>query len=262
MLQLSEIQRQITAEILGDGGAGRRRAVAETDTATDNRIDIHRNNFVITLTDALAQVYPVILRLVGSDYFRQVARDFVCRHPPSARTLIQYGGNFPEFLACQPSAAAHPYLSDVGKLEWACHLAFHAPDTTTTDLQRLLDVPADAWPNARVRVSPSLQLVQSNYPIARIWFENQPDREDPSVIELEIGKTFVSVMRPDLDIEVRSHDAAEFKLISLVKSGCRLQEAYDLATESVGPIDLEALLTQWLAAKLIVDINPKNETTL
>lgn len=256
MQQLVELQRRMAAALLGSENSGMESEVVENGAAANDRIDIYKNNVVITLTDAIAQVYPVIHRLVGDHYFRQVARGFVRGHPPRKRSLIYYGGEFPDFLAIQPSAAAHPYLGDVAKLEWACHLAFHAPEAATTDLACWQQVPADAWPGARIRMSPSLQLIRSSYPIVRIWQENQPNRDVPPTIELVAGQTFASVSRPDCDVEARSHTAAEFQLISLLKGGTCLQEAYEAAMEANGPLDLEALLREWMAARLIVDIDP------
>ncbi len=256
MQQLAELQRKIAATLLGSDEMGLESEVVENGVAVNERINIYKNNVVTTLTNSLAQIYPVIHRLVGDDYFRQVARGFVRGHPPRERSLIDYGGAFPDFLAIEPSSAAHPYLCDVGKLEWACHLAFHAPDAAPTDLARWQQISADAWPGAQVRMSSSLQLIQSSYPIARIWLENQPDQEEPPLIELAAGKTFISVARPDRDVEVRSHAAAEFHLISLLKDGMSLQEAYEAAKEVNGPLDLEALLREWVAARLIVDIDP------
>lgn len=256
MPQLAEFQRKMSAALLGGENTGMESEVVENGVAVNERIDIYKNNVVITLTDAMAQVYPVIHRLVGDDYFRQVTRGFVRGHPPRKRSLIDYGGAFPDFLSIQPSAAAHPYLGDVAKLEWACHLAFHAPDTPTMALARWQQIPADAWPGARVRMSPSLTLIQSIYPIVRIWQENQSDRDVPPTIEIGAGQTFASVARPDHDVEVRSHSAAEFRIVSLLKGGSCLQEAYGATAEANGPFDLERLLREWVAARLIVDFDP------
>jgi hypothetical protein len=256
MQHLGKFQKKMAAALLGSGCAGLDGEVVENGIPAARRLDIYRNNLLITLTDALAQLYPVVERLVGTNYFRQVARGFARRHPPRERSLLNYGGAFADFLTSLPSAAAYPYLGDVARLEWACHLAFHAPDPTMSDLARILELPAHTWSGARVRMSSSLQLIESNYPIFRIWIANQPEEADPPLVELDAGETFTSVTRPGYDVEVRSHTAGDFQFISQLKNGASLQAAYDAATEASGSIDIEALLCELVERRLIIDIEP------
>lgn len=256
MQQLADLQRSFAKALLDSDETLLRNEVVSDGISASERIDIYRSNILTTLTNVLESVYPVILRLVGNDYFRQVARGFVGRHPPRQRSLIAYGVEFPRYLATQPSAAAYPYLCDVARLEWACHQAFHAPDAKSSNFARLLDVPAKAWPGARVRLTPSLQLIQSDYPIDRIWRENQPDCLEPSLIELRFEETFTSVARRDVEVQLRSHPAAEFKFISMLKAGNRLQIAYAAAALTDNNLDIEALLRDWIEARLVVGFDP------
>lgn len=262
MQQLSELQSVLASTLLGGDPAAIEGEIVAGRLSAAERLDIHRNNVVISLTDALAKVYPVIHRLVGDNYFRQVARDFVHRHPPRDRSLIAYGAEFPEFLAAEPSTQDHPYFADVAYLEWACHVAFHAPDSPPFDLARLIDMPVDAWPGARICFAPSLKLIRSDYPIARIWLENQLDREQVATIELEDGVNYTSVARPESDVEVRSLDATEYFFASSLQAGACLEEAYETAAESCGPFDIETLLRDWMVMRLIFDISPGEGATV
>lgn len=256
MQRLADFQRDFANALLDGDGKLLRKNVATDGISASERLEIYRSNIITTLRDVLESVYPVILRLVGGDYFCQVARGFVARHPPRQRSLIAYGGEFPWYLAIQPSAAAHPYLCDVARLEWACHQAFHAPDAEASNFSCLLDVPADAWPGARVRLTPSLQLIRSDYPIERIWRENQPDRSEPPLIELRSSETFTSVARPDVEVQVRSHAAAEFEFILMLKAGKRLQDAYEAAALTDNNLDIEGLLRDWIEERLVVGFDP------
>ena len=41
------------------------------------RFAVYRNNLVVSLVDALADTYPVVQEMVGVEFFRAMAREFV-----------------------------------------------------------------------------------------------------------------------------------------------------------------------------------------
>jgi uncharacterized protein (UPF0276 family) len=63
------------------------------------RFDVHRNNVVTSLTAALAATFPVVLELVGADFFQAMAREFVRAAPPASPVLAEYGEAFADFVA-------------------------------------------------------------------------------------------------------------------------------------------------------------------
>ena len=76
-------------------------------------------------------------------------------------------------------------------------------------------------------------------------------------MRLAPGETFTSVARPRLDVEVRTHGAAAFRMLLLLATGARLDDAYRAVVACFGALDLEALLADLLASGLIVDIEPR-----
>ena len=125
MRALRETQEEFAAALLG-GGAHR----------FDRRLQVYRNNVFVSLLQALADVYPVLVRLVGRDYFDQAARRFVREHPSRSGNLHDFGSELPGFLGRLPEAASLPYLPDVAALEWAWHEAFHAGDAPALEAAR------------------------------------------------------------------------------------------------------------------------------
>jgi hypothetical protein len=63
--------------------------------AAPHRFAIYRNNFVAGLTQALRHRFPVSERLVGEDFFRAMARDYIAGHRPRSPLLMTYGDDFP-----------------------------------------------------------------------------------------------------------------------------------------------------------------------
>ena len=92
------------------------------------RFAVYRNNVYASLIDALAGRFPATVKLVGDEFFRAMAREYVEKTPPRSAVLLRYGGDFPDFIGAFPPAAAVPYLADVARLEWVWHEAYHAAD--------------------------------------------------------------------------------------------------------------------------------------
>ena len=62
------------------------------------RLRIYRNNLHEGFQKTLALEYPVIGRLVGNEYFRQLALAFLACHPSTSGDLHHVGAPFAAFL--------------------------------------------------------------------------------------------------------------------------------------------------------------------
>ena len=85
------------------------------------------------IIDALASSYPAVLRLVGQPYFDALGATYLRNYPPTARTLVGYGENFPDFVAQVESAKALPYLRDIARLDRAFLESSIAADAPALD---------------------------------------------------------------------------------------------------------------------------------
>ncbi|SIN81288.1 DNA-binding domain-containing protein [Vannielia litorea] len=126
------------------------------------RFDVYRNNVVVSLSEALAEAFPVIKGIVGEAFFSALAGQYVRQHPPRDPRIATWGGSFAGFLASFPPVAHLPYLPDVARLEQARRESYHAADSTPAN-------PATITPQSRFALAPSVRLVQSPYPIHAIW---------------------------------------------------------------------------------------------
>jgi len=127
----------------------------------DSRREIHRSHHYASLTDALAQTYPITIALVGNDYFKQLARQYIDTYKLSTPAVDSYGEQFPD-LAARLSPLV--YLSDVMRAEWYIDcLKHHQPDSP--DLSGLANC-ANA-DRLRLKVK-NARLIKSQYAIASL----------------------------------------------------------------------------------------------
>lgn len=164
------------------------------------RFDVYRNNVVAGLIAALGDAYPVVLRLVGLEFFRAMAAAYVTRHPPQSPILLAYGAGFPRFLAGFPPVKSLPYVSDVARIERAWVEAYHAPDLTPAEITPVLTLPPAILGTVRVNLHPSLRLIASHFPALTIWQSNQPGNT-PAPVDLTIEETAL-ILRPRQQVVV------------------------------------------------------------
>lgn len=93
-----------------------------------SRYAVYRNNVQSSLINALAEGYPVVLQLVGDEFFRAMVALYVQRYPPQSPLINDYGKDFAEFIDSFEPAASVPYLADVARLERLRVQAYHAAD--------------------------------------------------------------------------------------------------------------------------------------
>src|SRR5262245_42691844 len=62
--------------------------------SADRRFAVYRNNRSAGLIAALAARFPVVQRLVGDEFFREMARQYIAHDPPRSPILMEYGETF------------------------------------------------------------------------------------------------------------------------------------------------------------------------
>ncbi len=202
------------------------------------RVQIYRNHTRVSLTQALADVYPVVARLVGEAFFGQLAREYLRKHPSRSGNLQDFGRELALFLCGLPEARALPYLGDVAALEWAYHEVFHAGDAAPLDLVRLAQVPDAEQGKLRFRLHPATRLVASRYPIFAIWEANQDEAQPVEAIDLESGPDYLMAARRELDSFVARLAPGEFALAAEIATGAPLAQACDAALAADPVIDV------------------------
>ncbi len=215
------------------------------------RLAVYRNNVVSSLTEALAANFPAIHTLVGAGFFGFLSSEFIKAHPPREARLSVYGAEFADFLAGFPAASAHPYLPDVARLEYHWLQAYHAPDAPPLNLQDLQNLPPDAFENLRLTLHPSRYFLASDFPIAAIWEANRAEEQDKEEkhISLDQGGNHILIIRPRLEVEVRTLTPAAFALLEALESGKTLIDSYETAAEQDPVFDLQTSLQQLFAGE-------------
>jgi hypothetical protein len=201
MPTLLETQQIMRSSLLGHDN----QAVADFLSAEScsESINIYRNTVLISLTKALKLSYPVVLQLVGEEFFEATALEFARKEPPQLAYLDRYGGGFSTFLRAFLPAAGVPYLADVARLEWAINRAIHAPDLDAIDVHALEAISPADQERVRFRWHPSISLLDLAYPADVIW-RAIVDGNDSALAEIDIdaGPVWLLIERGKIGVRV------------------------------------------------------------
>ncbi len=218
--------------------------------AVGNRFGVYRNNFVVGLSTALAESFPVIRKLVGDEFFMAMANVFVRSHLPKSPLMMYYGDDFPSFLDSFPPVTKFPYLPDVARLEHARRLAFHAADCVPVGAAALAAVAEASLPAVRFRLLPSVHLVRSKFPIFSIWRYNATPDQSPLAAHGED----VLIARPFGDVEIRPLPAGAHAFLSSMLAGETLSRAIEIGNSASSEFDPTAQIGGVLQSNILAEI--------
>jgi len=242
VLSLRDLQASFAAHLFEDEPAAIIPWIRADGIDPTARLRIYRNNLHEGFQKTLALEYPVIGRLVGSEYFRQLALAFLARHPSKSGDLHHVGAPFASFLREQFADTDYLYLADVATLEWAYQECLVAEEFEPLDPMTLRDVPAQAYGTLRFTLRPACRLVHSPFPILKMWEANQPGAPADETIDLNTGPDFLTVFRNSEVIYFRRVHEDDHRLLAAFAAGHSLDEALELSLASNPQFNLSAAL--------------------
>jgi hypothetical protein len=226
---LEELQKDTCDAICGGDDARLSELIAGDGLDPRARLRIYRNHAVITLTDALKATYPVVCRLVSDGFFAYAAHEFIREHLPERPSIAEYGAEFPGFLAQFPPCHDLEYLADIARLEWAINKTLHAENVAAITRSDLSAISAVDAPRLVLTTHPGLRLVETRWPIERIWSANQADGDPDLTIDLDSGGVRLQVYRRGDRVMLKSLSPCEFAFLQALANGDSLANAADAA---------------------------------
>jgi hypothetical protein len=257
MPSLSELQRSFGAFLASPAGQRPDErltgAVRAHGLETERRLAVYKNNVYARLIEALAATYPAVARLVGEDFFRFAAREYVVSHPATQRTLIGYGDGFADFLAAFEPAASVPYLPDVARLEHLYLEAYHAAEAEPLTRDRLEALVRDPSTERSVALHPSARLMSSRFPVSRIWEINVREEPIEGRVSIAGDAEHLLIIRPRATVEVRRLSRGAFVAVSAMRKGRGYAEALDAGSSADAVTDLHEHLLSLAAGESFVE---------
>ncbi len=172
-LSLSDLQDQFS-KALHYKATGESCGFVSDVFSADERVQIYRNNFIMSLSEVLEATYPKVLALVGIDCFQQIARQHVLTHPLTQGDVSSYGEGFSRTIRQFDSVISTvPYLPDVADMEWKldlCEMALSLiHEETYYPLDQLASITEEQQNYLVFHFSPNVQFISSQFALFSLW---------------------------------------------------------------------------------------------
>ena len=255
-MKLRKLQELFSAAILTPGSTAEL-AIADEVIAAQSLspmegLAIYQNGVRGTLRETLASIYPVCLRLVGEEFFSGMAIAYIKKFPADSADLADYGAYFSNFIADFPPAASLPYLTDVARLEWHWHRVFHGKNASILDYQALSQISPEQWGQLTFYLPENHILLQSAYPIHRIWQVNQSNYVGEERVSLEEGACRLLIWQTNYEMHIDLLSDEEWTVLQALTSRNPLERICEKISQMTPAIDVGALLPKlvqkgWIA---------------
>lgn len=241
MLSLRELQLRFVAALYEANDAVIHDHLDDGEPSPAARLGVYRNNLREGFIKALALEFPVAQKLVGPGFFRQAALEFQLQYPSQSGDLANIGAPFADFLRARFLTGDYAWLPDIAALEWALQCVAIAPDSAPLSMTALHEVPPERYADLTFEPAPATRLVESRYPIVRIWQSNQP-LAAAEYIDLDTGPDHVLVRRRGEELEFVRLSAGEFTFARMLARRTPLGLATDASLAIEPDFDLARVL--------------------
>lgn len=222
--------------------------------AARSRFAVYRNNVAVGWIRALETRFSAVAAIVGEEFFRAMARDFVAEHPPTSPVLAHFGDGFADFIAAFPPAGEMPYLADIARIEAARTDAYHAADLSRLGPDDFAKLAPESLGDLRVTLHPAIAIQRSRHPIWTIFAMNSGSLP-AAPIEDWRGED-VLIDRPRFDVEtIRLRDGEAAFWLGL-RAGETLGIAIAVALREAPSFDAAAVLADLIGNGRAIGLQP------
>ncbi len=211
--------------------------------------DVYRNGYLRTVIEALAANFPVVETMVGTEYFKQLARAFVSEFPPTTSTLTGYGKDFPAFVGRRINDDL-PYLADVASLDFAWLRSYFSSSGNKIDAAELASF-EDRIVEIRLGLHSSAQLVSATWNVFEIWQIHRRGGSVDEKISIREVPQHILLWRPEQIVQARLLSESECAFFVAIKHGETLGVAADRAIGIESTFDLGREFSLMLEAQLL-----------
>jgi hypothetical protein len=207
------------------------------------RLEIYRTAYHARLIECLADDYPALQAALGERSFEALCRAYIARHPSSGPSLNWFGSRMSAFCRSETALECRAFAADLASLEWAIVEVIHAPMGPRLTAAKLAEMPAEAWSEARLDVTPAFRLIRSEFPV-NAFFQAFRDGSgaaipSPATSATAVYRSGPTVWRMDLTPPMTT-------LLEHLVAGTRLGEALDHAA-----VELEGTAEEIVGQKLM-----------
>ncbi|HHF0534892.1 MULTISPECIES: DNA-binding domain-containing protein [Vibrio] len=226
-MNLATLQNQF-AKALHYQALGEDCDIASDKFTADERMQIYRNNFIVSLSEVLSATYPMVEALLGEECFEQISRQHVLSYPLEEGNVVHYGEGFQDtIMQFSQVIAQAPYSPEVARFEWHIDLARQAQyeQSNAAELKPLAllgEVSEEQQPTLILHLKKGCRSFDSNYAVFDLFSAIQTGQFE----QLNINQLQQGVISIQANGEALCHalDADVFQLLQCLEQKQSLSE--------------------------------------
>lgn len=233
--------------------------------ATTARLDIYAEAYFSRILDSMKSDFSITARLLGEVSFQKLLSDYLKEYPSQTPNIGEIGRNFSKFTSTYEDLKSVGFLKPLMEMEWLMIESFYAENTALLDISKLTSLSNDDWENVEFILSPSINLLCSQWPLDQLsQLNSRSDCVDPSNIEeLEAPQEFL-IFRENGLVAIKPISDHKSLLLRKLKEGQSLISALE-QTQSIFPeTNLESNImdwfNEWVRLGIIYDLKIKRTT--
>lgn len=211
------------------------------------RLDIYHNAYRARLTELLADTYERVAAYIGDDSFHGAALNFIEGHAPVARTLRNYGHEFPAFLA--EYFPHDPEVAELAGMDLRLRNAFDAADADVLRLSDLASVQPREWDTAVFALHPTASFQCFSWNTPAIW-QSLNENIPPPPAELSPRPVTWLFWRKELQPHFRSLSGEECTALRAIGEGRAFGPLCAMLAEAHPGLEVAPQMGLWLRAWL------------
>ena len=168
-MKLARLQRALQDHVLRGENTIARVVPGTERFGTATRLAVYAEGYTERLIEALTQSFPALRQALGESRFGESVRRLARERPSRHFSVRFYGVELAELLERRLAGALGRGAADLARFEWALAGAFDAPDDAPVGAEALQRVPPSRWAQLRLRLSPTLRVVELHSNAVEWW---------------------------------------------------------------------------------------------
>ena len=218
------------------------------------RLEIYRNTMRAAHTTALAESFNCCEKILGNRYFNKIANQYFYDNPAKNQNLNIYGRNFPHFLLDwihnHPETKDFEYLPDLAMLEYAYEQAYYCKDDPLFDFESFSKLKEYEQLQIIFKLSNSLTILKSKYPIYEIWRVNL-EQDDNQEVKSISESQFICITRDMHTPVIHKIDEQQWWVLNKIQCGFSLETIHAHNEEEGSNVPLQIIIPKLIQKKWI-----------
>lgn len=207
MNKLADYQRALMGALLDpDKPLSDLQAVMAGENDLSERLAIYQNSVLGGRFTVLQQIFVCVEKIVGAEYFQQMAEQFLVETPSNNVVISAMGAGFVAYVTTHEVVQHVPYIVDMAQLDWRWYQVFHgrsnrARADNAVPLGARWTLPLDA------------QLLKSTFPLHLLWEMCQPEYQGEFQLPDGDGTYYFIIIQRAQSIHIELLSEAQWQVL-------------------------------------------------